>query len=253
MPGLAHAFVFWGFLAFALITLNHLPPAFGARFLSPRRGLRQLLFRLRRGIGSGGGGFHRGTFVRRFIVRPVWLGKVSPESGVIALLIFVLMVTYLAGLWLGDESVAGRANWWLHTLALLIFLPLIPHTKHLHLVLSPVTVFLKRDGFSRIPPLSGDEDFGLDTGKDVTRIDALQAFSCVECGRCTEHCPAYNTGKVLNPKEIILGMRGYLNEFGPGQRSAAARQAHFRGGGIPVHHLRRAASISVRWASSICR
>ena len=37
----------------------------------------------------------------------------------------------------------------------------------------------------------------------------------MECGRCTEHCPAYNTGKVLNPKEIILGLRGYLKEFGP--------------------------------------
>ena len=56
-------------------------------------------------------------------------------------------------------------------------LPLIPHTKHLHLALSPATVFLKRAGFSRIPPLVGDEDFGLDTGKDVTRIDALQAFT----------------------------------------------------------------------------
>ncbi len=105
--------------------------------------------------------------------------------------------------------------WWLHTLTLLVFLPLIPHTKHLHLALSPATVFLKREGFSNIPPLAGDEDFGLDTGKDVTRIDALQAFSCVECGRCTEHCPAYNTGKILNPKEIVLGLRDYLNEFGP--------------------------------------
>ena len=73
-----------------------------------------------------------------------------------------------------------------------------------------------RQGFSRIPPLAGDEDFGLDTGKDVTRIDALQAYTCVECGRCTEHCPAYNTGKVLNPKEIVLGLRRYLNEFGAG-------------------------------------
>ena len=53
----------------------------------------------------------------------------------------------------------------------------------------------------------------------MTRIDALQAFSCVECGRCTEHCPAANTGKVLNPKEIILGMRSYLNEFGPGNEA----------------------------------
>ena len=156
-----------------------------------------------------------GLFVRRFFVRPQWLGKTSPESGVIAGLIFTLMVTYLAGLWFAEDGAGGRAMWWLHTLALAVFLPLIPHTKHLHLALSPATVFLKRDGFSRIPPLEGDEDFGLDTGKDVTRIDALQAYTCVECGRCTEHCPAYNTGKVLNPKEIILGLRSYLNEFGP--------------------------------------
>ncbi len=63
--------------------------------------------------------------------------------------------------------------------------------------------------------MPGDEDFGLVTGKDVTRIDALQAFSCVECGRCTQYCPAYNTGKELNPKEIILGLRSYLNTEGP--------------------------------------
>jgi Fe-S oxidoreductase len=81
-------------------------------------------------------------------------------------------------------------------------------------------VFLRRVGFSRIPPLAGDEDFGLDTGKDVTRIDALQAYTCVECGRCTEHCPAYNTGKILNPKEIVLGLREYLNEFGPAGEAA---------------------------------
>ena len=85
----------------------------------------------------------------------------------------------------------------------------------MHLVLSPLTVFLERDGFSRIPPLVGDEDFGLDTGKDLTRIASLQAYTCVECGRCTEHCPANNTGKILNPKEIILGTRHYLKEFGP--------------------------------------
>src|ERR1700693_2633389 len=130
------------------------------------------------------------------------------------------MVTFLGGLWFGENSAAGAVMWWLHTLALLAFLPLIPHTKHLHLALSPVTILMRRSGFSRIPPLVGDEYFGLDTGMDVTRIDALQAYSCVECGRCTEHCPAYNTGKILNPKEIVLGLRGFLNEFGPGSQEA---------------------------------
>ncbi len=82
-------------------------------------------------------------------------------------------------------------------------------------MLSPATIFLSRGSFSQIPPLAGDEDFGLVAGKDLTQLVSLQAYSCVECGRCTEHCPAANTGKVLNPKEIILGVRGYLNDFGP--------------------------------------
>jgi Fe-S oxidoreductase len=86
----------------------------------------------------------------------------------------------------------------------------------MHLVLSPVTIFFERHEFSHIPPLAGDEDFGLDTGKDLTRVIALQAYSCVECGRCSEHCPATNTGKVLDPKKMALGTRAYLNEFGPG-------------------------------------
>ncbi len=219
LPGLAHAFVFWGFCVFALITLNHLATPFGGRFLRPT-GFGQFYYAFAAVWAIAVAVSIAGLAVRRFVSRPKWLGPVSPESGVIAFLIFALMVTYLLGLWLDERSVAGRAAWWGHTLALLLFLPLIPHTKHLHLALSPITVFLRRLGFSRIPPLEGDEDFGLDTGKDVTRIDALQAYTCVECGRCTEHCPAYNTGKVLNPKEIILGLRGYLNEFGPAGEAA---------------------------------
>jgi len=216
LAGLAHAFVFWGFLAFALITINHIATPFGARFLYPESSFGGFYFGFVATWAIAVAISISGLFIRRFFVRPVWLGNVSPESGVIALLIFALMATYLAGIWIfTEESVAGQVNWWAHTAALLIFLPLIPHTKHLHLVISPATVFLRRAGFSRIPPLAGDEDFGLNTGKDVTQIDSLQAYSCVECGRCTEHCPAYNTGKALNPKEIILGMRGYLNEFGP--------------------------------------
>jgi Fe-S oxidoreductase len=219
LPGLAHAFVFWGFCAFGLVTLNHIASGFGWRFLSPESGFGRFYFGFVAVWAVAVAVSIAGLFVRRFLVRPKWLGEVSPESGFIALLIFALMVTYLTGLWFASGTAGERVSWWLHTVALFVFLPLIPHTKHLHLALSPVTVFLRRDGFSRIPPLTGDEDFGLDTGKDVTRIDALQAFSCVECGRCTEHCPAYNTGKVLNPKEIVLGLRGYLKEFGPGHEA----------------------------------
>ena len=219
LPGLAHAFVFWGFCAFALVTLNHLAAGFGLPFLNREGGFGRFYFGFVAVFAIAVAVSIAGLAIRRFVARPIWLGKVSPESGTIALFIFILMVTYLASFRLSEGSAAGRVNWWLHTATLLAFLPLIPHTKHLHLVISPATVFLRRNGFSQIPPLVGDEDFGLDTGKDITKLDALQAYSCVECGRCTEHCPAYNTGKVLNPKEIILGLRHYLNEEGPGNEA----------------------------------
>jgi Fe-S oxidoreductase len=220
VAGLAHAFVFWGFCAFALITVNHVAAGFGARFLSRTGGFGRFYFGFVAVFAFAVAVSISYLAIRRFVARPVWLGDVSPESGVIAGLIFLLMVSYLAGLWLPEGAVSGRIAWWTHTLALLVFLPLIPHTKHLHLVLSPAAVFLKRPLFSDIPKLAGDEDFGLVSGKDVTRLDALQAFSCVECGRCSEHCPATNTGKVLNPKEVILGLRAYLNTDGPASETA---------------------------------
>ena len=219
LPGLAHAFVFWGFLAFALVTTNHVLTGLRLGVLQHTGIVGEFYFDF---VGLWAllvAVSIAGLFVRRFFVRPRWLGtKVSIESGVIAGLIFLLMVSYLAAFTLPADSVALKAWWWVHTLTLLAFLPIIPGTKHLHLVLSPLTVFLKRDGFSDIPKLSEsetEEDFGLLAGKDVTQITALQAYSCVECGRCTEHCPAANTGKVLNPKEIALGVREFLKEFGP--------------------------------------
>ena len=216
LPGLAHAFVFWAFCAFALVTINHCAVILGFGFLSPTGSIGRLYDYFAAAFAIVCSVSILALFVRRFFIRPKWLGaKLSWESGVIALLIFVLMATYLASFCVADASPAARILWWSHSLALLVFLPLIPHTKHLHLLLSPVTVFLSRGGFSRIPPLAGEDDFGLVAGTDLTRLVSLQAYSCVECGRCTEHCPASATGKLLNPKEIILGLRGYLNEYGP--------------------------------------
>jgi Fe-S oxidoreductase len=214
LPGLAHALVFWGFCVFALVTLNHLAAGFGFPFFNRESGVGRAYWWFAFGFAALVAIGITGLFIRRFVMRPRWLGPLSYESGVIAGLIFLLMVTYMPMWWFPESTATGRTLWWIHTITLLAFLPLIPHTKHLHLVLSPFTIFMKRGGFSQIPPLEGDEDFGLDTGKDITQLTALQAYSCVECGRCTEHCPANNTGKELNPKLIVLGVRGYLNEFG---------------------------------------
>jgi Fe-S oxidoreductase len=215
LVGVAHALVFWAFCAFALVTLNHCATLLGVGFLDPAGSVGQLYFDVAAIFAVGCAAGILGLFVRRFLLRPKWLGELSWGSGLVALLIFALMATYLAAFFVKGPDAAVQALWWAHTLTLLAFLPLIPHTKHLHLVLSPFTVFFSRGSFAHIPPLSGDEDFGLVAGKDLTRLVSLQAYSCVECGRCMEHCPANATGKELNPKEIVLGLRGYLNEFGP--------------------------------------
>src|SRR5690242_6697272 len=128
LPGLAHALVFWGFCAFAVVTLNHLAIGFGGRLLS--RG--SIYFAVAAAFAVMVAVSIAGLFVRRFLIRPKWLGQLSMESGAIALLIFILMTTYLASL-----ATDTKLLWWAHTAALLVFLPLVPHTKHLHLVLSP--------------------------------------------------------------------------------------------------------------------
>ncbi|MGA2205702.1 MAG: (Fe-S)-binding protein [Terracidiphilus sp.] len=215
LAGMAHALVFWAFCAFALVTVNHCASIFGLAFLDPAGRAGRLYFYFAAAFAAACAVGISGLFVRRFLARPKWLGELSWGSGLVALLIFVLMVTYLAAFFVNGAGDAARVLWWAHTLTLLAFLPVIPHTKHLHLVLSPFTVFFSRGGFAHIPPLVGDEDFGLVSGKDLTRLVSLQAYSCVECGRCMEHCPANNTGKLLNPKEIVLGLRDYLNEYGP--------------------------------------
>jgi len=88
LPGLAHAFVFWGFCAFALVTVNHFASAFGAGFLSSETAFGRFYLGFVAVWAVAVAVAISSLFIRRFFVRPVWLGKLSPESGVVALLIF---------------------------------------------------------------------------------------------------------------------------------------------------------------------
>jgi ferredoxin len=88
---------------------------------------------------------------------------------------------------------------------ILLFLGLIPNSKHLHLLLSPITVFLKSPILQTVPNLDFEkEQVGLETVKDLPKKAVLDALTCVECGRCQDNCPANATGKLLNPKQLIL-------------------------------------------------
>jgi Fe-S oxidoreductase len=205
IAGVAHAFVFWGFVMFAGFTT--------ALFL--------------RGLGivdvTGDHWFHRYSLavvpfaiavlvgivyllIRRVVFRPEGLGThVSGESVLIGLFIATLVVTFLLDFRLAPGTAAYRLNWWVHVLIILAFLALIPNSKHLHLMVSPVTVFLKSPRLGTVPNLDFEkEEVGLETLKDVPGRQVLDAFTCVECGRCQDNCPAYGTGKLLNPKTLIL-------------------------------------------------
>ena len=209
--GLLHALVMWGFFAFAWVSLKHLVVGFYGLDLA-------------RADTTWYGGFAAvwaaavlvgivGLSVRRFVMRPQVLGKPSASSALVAALIILLMVTHLLG-WrtLPVATVAWKINWWLHTLSLLGMLVLIPSSKHLHLVLGPVAVFFRSDTTSGMRALrDDDDDFGMLKFGDLSAKDILDINACVECGRCTDVCPANLTGLTLNPKEVILQtQRGLL-------------------------------------------
>jgi Fe-S oxidoreductase len=205
VAGVAHALVFWGFVAFALYTTVEFLGGLGIVDLTHTRWFEAYRLAL--------APFATAVFVgivylliRRVFVRPVALGaKVSVESIVIALFIATLMVTYLLTFRLAEGTLAGRINWWAHLLVILAFLALIPASKHFHLVLSPITVFLKSPVLGNLPNLDFEkEEVGLETVKDLKSKMVLDAFTCVECGRCQVNCPAWGAGKELNPKAIIL-------------------------------------------------
>jgi hypothetical protein len=142
-----HAFVFWGFVAFGGYTHGRVPLRPGHRrsdagarwFYAYRIALTPFAVAVLAGILY--------LLVRRAIVRPVALGpKLSIESMVIALFIATLMITFLLTFRLVEGSTAAHVNWWVHAIVILLFMALIPASKHLHLVLSPITVFLKSPG-----------------------------------------------------------------------------------------------------------
>ncbi len=122
------------------------------------------------------------------------------------------------------------ANQWIETIALLahiavalVFLVIVLHSKHLHIFLAPVNVTLKRlpDGLGPLLPIEADgkpvdfenppDDaiFGRGKIEDFTWKGNLDFATCTECGRCQSQCPAWNTGKPLSPKLLIMDLRDH--------------------------------------------
>jgi len=116
-------------------------------------------------------------------------------------------------------AVGFYAAWWLHLLILLAFLVYVPQSKHFHIVTAPLNILLKRKeppGRLRGLDLEDEtaETFGVGAIEQFDQKQMLDLFACVECGRCTNVCPASNTGKLLSPMHLIAKLRDHLVEKG---------------------------------------
>jgi len=118
--------------------------------------------------------------------------------------------------WRGDAAIgAHEVFYWMHVLAVLAFLVYIPSSKHLHIIVAIPNIFFRklgpRPGAALDPiDLEHAEHYGTSVVTQWSWKHLLDLYSCTECGRCQEQCPAFLTGKPLNPKMIIVDSRENL-------------------------------------------
>jgi Fe-S oxidoreductase len=192
------------------------------------------------------------AFYRRYVEKLVRL-KRGFKAGLVLIFIGTLMVSVLFGngmaiVWQGEgltwsEPVASviaaafswlsptaamvlyYVFWWIHTLTILTFLVYIPQSKHAHLIAAPINVFLSKRVPGKLQPINFDIDedtaeneedisFGVGKVEDFDQFQMLDFYACVECGRCTDVCPASGTGKMLSPMDIMIKLRDHLTEKG---------------------------------------
>ena len=186
------------------------------------------------------------AFYRRYVEKLVRL-KRNFKSGLVLIFIGGLMLSVLLGngmgmIWHGEsaslsEPVASGIGaglsfigktaaisifyvaWWIHLIFLLSFLVYVPQSKHAHLIAGPVNVYFSR--LSRPGKLKkvdfedeSQESFGVGKIEDFNQLQMIDFYACVECGRCTNMCPATGTGKMLSPMDIIVKLRDHLTNYG---------------------------------------
>ncbi|MCM3693026.1 heterodisulfide reductase-related iron-sulfur binding cluster [Neobacillus niacini] len=186
------------------------------------------------------------AFYRRYVEKLVRL-KRNFKSGLVLIFIGGLMLSVLVGngmgiIWHGHEAtwtepiaslialifsgigetasiVIFYAAWWLHLLFLLTFLVYVPQSKHAHLIAGPANVYfnrLEKPGKLKKVDFEDEsqESFGVGKIEDFTQHQMIDFYACVECGRCTNMCPATGTGKMLSPMDLIVKMRDHLTNHG---------------------------------------
>ena len=176
------------------------------------------------------------AYYRRLIAKPVRLLTTRTSLTILAFIVAVVATELVAqafeaaahgdvaGAWVAnaiavplrslgaDTSQAVFAIlWWAHVAVLACFLVYIPTNKHFHVYTSFVNIYLRKlEPRGQLPAMDlerEDATFGVRTLADLTWKDVFDGFACTECGRCTAACPANQTGKPLDPRAMIMGVR----------------------------------------------
>ncbi|HEX5579280.1 MAG TPA: heterodisulfide reductase-related iron-sulfur binding cluster [Candidatus Limnocylindria bacterium] len=269
VPGLMHAFIFWGFVALLVTTGNYLTNGLVEAVLAwPLGGVLWMLAvglaNLFIGLVLVGVAY---ALVRRIVLRPTRLA-LSRDAFVILALILAVVTTelvgdamrfvahpddpgptlaFLAGPLSGVLAPIGpdaALAWfglfaWLHIGFVLAFGAYLPFSKHLHILTSEPNVFFRnlepRGALRKMDleaePAPGEElVYGARSLKDLSWRHLLDGLSCTECGRCMEFCPASLTGKTLSPKHFMEGLRDQIVMAETALAAAASAQRAAKGG-----------------------
>lgn len=144
--------------------------------------------------------------------RPARLQLHSPMGSLLALALAPLELSR------ATLTLLEHVGFWWHASFVLIFLNLLPYSKHFHVITAIPNVFAEhRVPAGALPPVDDlegrverEEAVGFRTITDLSWKDMLDLYTCTECGRCTDHCPASMTGKKLSPKHLTLALRDHL-------------------------------------------
>ncbi len=273
-PGLMHVAIFWGFVfltfATAMITLQAdlgLQIFHGGLYLFIK--LTANLFGLLAIIGVLMAAY------RRYILRPDRLDNKPDDAITLALIFFVLLTGFLiegarlavqpdpwaawafVGQWVAVPFKAWfsevqllalhRFLWWFHLVLGMTFIGYFPYSKLFHILLGPSNQFFRKRGPIGVPDLINFEDesietYGVSQLKELSWKALFNTDVCLRCGRCQDNCPAYLSGKHLNPKRIIQDMRLLMED--EGHASPVAETRTLIGEVIPEDDL---------WACTTCR
>ncbi|MBD1380978.1 (Fe-S)-binding protein [Metabacillus arenae] len=135
----------------------------------------------------------------------------APFSGVIAVI--------FSGIGTTAGTVLFYVFWWVHMVTVLAFMVFVPQSKQAHELFALFNVFFKKVGpVGKLRKIDFEdeevEEYGVGKIEDFTQQQLIDLYACVECGRCTNMCPATGTGKTLSPMDLIVKMRDHLTEKG---------------------------------------